>query len=125
VRSKLVLVVDDDESVRAMLTKALGARGYRVEQAADGLAASEALGKLDQPPDLLICDIMMPTIDGFSLARLIRRRPELRAIPIIFVTAHTAPNTLLTGINLGARHYVQKPFKLKELIEKVDKLIQK
>ena len=123
-QSKLVLVVDDDEAVRLMLAKALQAKGYRVEQAADGLAASELLGKLDQPPDLLICDVMMPTIDGFTLARLIKRRAELRAIPIIFVTAHTAPHALVNGINLGARHYVQKPFKLKELMEKVDKALR-
>ena len=121
---KLVLVVDDDEAVRAMLAKALQAKGYQVEVAGDGLAASEILGKLGQLPDLLICDVMMPTIDGFSLARLLKSRAELRAIPLIFVTARAAPHDVLDGINLGARHYVQKPFNLKELIQKVDKLLR-
>jgi two-component system, chemotaxis family, chemotaxis protein CheY len=119
-QSKLVLVVDDDLSVRTMLVKALTAKGYRVEQAADGLAASELLGRMARAPDLLICDVMMPTIDGFSLARLIKTRPELRGMPIIFLTARTQPADVVNGINLGARHYVQKPFNVKDLMTKVE-----
>ena len=118
-----MLVVDDDDAVRRLLRTALQAKGHRVEEAADGLAASELLGRLDRPPDLLICDVMMPTIDGFTLAKLIKARAELRTIPIIFVTARTAPESLVRGINLGARHYVQKPFNLKDLLEKVDKAL--
>jgi DNA-binding response OmpR family regulator len=118
--SKVVLVVDDDLSVRSLLVRALTAKGYQVQQAADGLAASELLGRMARAPDLLICDVMMPTIDGFSLARLIKGRPELRGMPIIFLTARTQPNDLVQGINLGARHYVQKPFNVKDLMAKVE-----
>jgi DNA-binding response OmpR family regulator len=121
---KLVLVVDDDSSLRVLVTKALEANGYAVTQASDGLAASELLGQATPLPDLLICDIMMPTIDGFSLARLIKGRAELRGIPIIFLTARAAAEDVVHGIKLGAKHYLQKPFKLKELIDKVDKLLR-
>lgn len=124
VQPKLVLVVDDDAAVRTLVAKALQAKGYEVRQAADGMAASELLGSMTRQPDLLICDVMMPTVDGFSLVRLIKARAELRGMPIIFLTARTQPNDLVQGINLGARHYVQKPFKLQELIDKVDKSLR-
>jgi DNA-binding response OmpR family regulator len=123
-QSKLVLVVDDDASVRALVAKALGAKGYEVIEAVDGMAASTLLGNMSRPPHLLICDVMMPTIDGFSLARLVQRRKELKGMPIIFLTARTQPHDIVEGINLGARYYVQKPFKLQELTDKVDKLLR-
>jgi DNA-binding response OmpR family regulator len=123
-RPKLVFVVDDDAALRTLLVKTLEAKGYEGVQAADGLAASELLGRMVRLPDLLICDVMMPTIDGFSLARLIQRRPELREMPIIFLTARANPRDVVDGINLGARHYVQKPFSMKHLMDKVEKAIR-
>ncbi len=123
-RRKLVLVVDDDAAVRTLVAKALLAKGYEVEQAADGMIASELLGRMKQIPDLLICDVMMPTIDGFSLARLVKAHKELRSIPIIFLTAKTQPADLMTGIALGARHYVQKPFSIVDLLDKVARSVR-
>ena len=120
---KLVLVVDDDKDVRTLVTRALQAKGYLVKEAADGLAASTLLGGADRPPDLLICDIMMPTIDGFSLARLVRRNAQLKQMPIIFLTAKTQANDVIQGIQVGARHYIQKPFSIKDLLDKVDKTL--
>jgi len=120
---KTVLVAEDDPSVRGLVVKALRAKGYEIVEAADGLKASELLGQLAAPPDLLICDVMMPTIDGFSLAKLVRARRELKHIPIIFLTAKTAPGDVAAGINLGARHYIQKPFSVKDLLDKVEKLL--
>ena len=123
-RPKLVFVVDDDAALRTLLVKTLEAKGYEVVQAADGLAASELLGRMVGRPDLLICDVMMPTVDGFSLARLIQRRPELREMPIIFLTARANPRDVVDGINLGARHYIQKPFSMKHLMDKVERAIR-
>jgi CheY-like chemotaxis protein len=123
-RRKLVFVVDDDASIRTMVSKALVAKGYDVQEAADGMIASEMLGRMTQMPDLLICDVMMPTIDGFSLARLVKSHKELRSIPIIFLTAKTQPADLKMGIALGARHYVQKPFGIVDLLDKVAKSIR-
>ena len=70
-KRKLILVVDDDKSVRQLVVKALQTRGHEVVEAQDGMAASELLGSATLLPDLLICDVMMPTIDGFSLAKLV------------------------------------------------------
>jgi DNA-binding response OmpR family regulator len=123
-RPKLVFVVDDDAALRSMLAKALEAKGHQVAQAANGLEASELLGRMARPPDLLICDVMMPIIDGFSFARLIKRQAELQGMPLIFLTARAQPVDLVHGINLGARHYVQKPFSMKYLMEKVEKALR-
>jgi CheY-like chemotaxis protein len=121
---KLVYVVDDDASVRMLVVKALQVKGYEVIEAEDGMKASEVLGNLPRLPDLMICDVMMPTIDGFSLARMVKSRPELKAIPIIFLTAKTQPKDLLQGMSLGARHYIQKPFQLQDLLDKVAKSVR-
>jgi two-component system OmpR family response regulator len=121
---KLVLVVDDDDSVRTLIVRALAARGYDTLEACDGLSAAEMLGRMARSPDLLICDVMMPTVDGFSLARLVKTSPALRSVPIIFLTAKTAAQDVVQGIKLGARHYVQKPFSVKDLLDKVEKTIR-
>jgi DNA-binding response OmpR family regulator len=123
-RRRLVLVVDDDPSVRTLVTKALQTQGYEVVEAKDGLAASELLGSMTRNPDLMICDVMMPTIDGFSLARLVKSRKELRSMPIIFLTAKAQAADVKVGISLGARHYVQKPFSIKDLLDKVEKTLR-
>jgi DNA-binding response OmpR family regulator len=121
---KLVFVVDDDSSVRTLVVKALKAKGYDVVEAEDGMKASEALGRMGRLPDLMITDVMMPTIDGFTLARLVKSHEELKAMPIIFLTAKTQPRDQATGISVGARHYIQKPFNIYELLEKVQKTIR-
>jgi len=122
-RRKTILVVDDDKSVRQLVVKALQTKGYEVIEAQDGMAASELLGSATIHPDLLVCDVMMPTIDGFSLARLIKGHAELRSMPIIFLTAKSQPADLVTGIKLGARHYIQKPFSIVDLLDKVEKTL--
>ena len=118
---KRILVVDDDQAIRHMVGKALQAKGYEVMLAKDGLEASEMLG---QKPDLLICDVMMPNFDGFTLAKLVKAHAELRTMPIIFLTAKTQPKDLATGISLGARHYVTKPFSIVDLLDKVEKTVK-
>jgi CheY-like chemotaxis protein len=122
-RKKLVLVVDDDDAVRTLVARALALKGYDVIEAADGLKASEALG--GKPlPDLVICDVMMPTIDGFTFVRLMKSRPELRSVPVIFLTAKGTPRDVAAGISAGAKHYVHKPFKLEDLLDKVARTVR-
>src|ERR1039458_8916878 len=97
---KVVFVVDDDASVRMLVVKALQAKGYDVIEAEDGLKASEALGGMKRLPDLMICDVMMPTIDGFTPARLVQSHDELKSMPIIFLTAKTQPKDFALGVTL-------------------------
>ena len=118
---KRVLIAEDDESVRLMLTRALSTT-YAVEAFADGITAVRRLG---QPPlpDLVISDVMMPGMDGFALAKRAKADPRLQNIPFVFLTARSTPQDVIQGIQSGARHYVTKPFKLDELLKKIRKIL--
>jgi CheY-like chemotaxis protein len=118
---KLILVVEDDESVRKMLELALGSL-YRVETCADGLAALRRI-EADPTPDLMLCDVMMPGADGLTVARKAKASPKARSIPIVFLTARTTPKDVIQGIQAGARQYLTKPFKLDDLMQKVKKIV--
>lgn len=117
---KRILVVEDDAAISRMLLKVLGTR-YAVEHAADGNHAIALASKL--PPHLIMLDVMMPGLDGFATAKQLKALPTLRAVPIIFLTAKTAPTDVVKGIQAGARHYLTKPFKVDDLLAKVKKTI--
>ena len=116
-----ILVVEDDKSVRELIARALKGK-YLVVEAADGLHASELIAQMPAPPSLVICDVMMPRVDGLSFVRMLKKDEKLKAIPILFLTAKTAPMDVVQGISAGARHYMTKPFNVKDLIEVVEKI---
>lgn len=120
-RRKLILIAEDDPSVRNLLKRAL-APLYDVEALENGLSAANRLDEAPTP-DLLICDIMMPGLDGLTVARKAKQSPLVRQVPIIFLTAKTMPMDVIQGIQAGARHYVTKPFKLDDLMQKVKKAL--
>jgi DNA-binding response OmpR family regulator len=119
---KRVLVVEDDGDVRALLVRALSTR-YTVVQAEDGLAALEVLKKTGAV-DLIICDVMMPKMNGYALSRLLKADAKMKTIPIVFLTARTSAKDVVAGINAGARHYIGKPFSVKDVLDKVGKLLK-
>jgi DNA-binding response OmpR family regulator len=100
-----------------MVVKTL-ATNYTVFEARDGQMAVEMLAKIEMP-DVIVSDVMMPRLDGVSLAKRIKATPQLKNIPIIFLTAKNTTMEVIEGINAGARFYLAKPFKVKELLEKV------
>jgi DNA-binding response OmpR family regulator len=116
-----VLVVDDDDTLRTMVCRALAER-FNVEQAAD---AQKALALLDtiEVPDVIVCDVMMPGTNGFDLAKQIRKIPRFQRVPIVFLTAKTSALDVIEGINAGARSYVTKPFKMGALVERLQKIL--
>jgi CheY-like chemotaxis protein len=118
---KLILIAEDDASIAVMLTRILR-QEYEVVHVTDGPAALSRVGA-DPRPDLLLLDIMMPGIDGLDVARRVRQNPELKKIPIIFLTAKGAPADVIKGIQHGARSYITKPFKLDEVLSKVKKAL--
>ncbi len=120
--SKIVLVVEDDESVRAMLVRALGI-SYTVHEACDGVAAMEILRK-GTLPDVILCDVMMPRMNGYALARVIKADPVLKGIPIVFLTARSSAKDIVEGINAGARHYIAKPFSVRDVLDKIGKIVK-
>jgi len=116
-----ILIVEDDPSVQTLLGKALTAQGYRVTHANDGVQGLTALEQ-DQP-DLIICDIMMPRLDGMTFVKAIKSNEGTRAVPVIFLTAKNDPRSVVEGINVGAKYYVTKPFQLDEILSKVKKVL--
>jgi CheY-like chemotaxis protein len=120
--AKTVLVVEDDESVRAMLVRAIGIQ-YKVLEAPDGVAAMALLRK-GPLPDLIVCDVMMPRMNGYALARLLKADAVMKAIPIVFLTARGSAKDIVEGINAGARHYIAKPFSVRDVLDKIGKILK-
>ena len=115
-----VLVVEDDPQIRGMLEKLLS-RSYDVVTAADGKQG--LLQAKRSKPDLMLLDVMLPEIDGFDLAAKARRDNALKRTPIIFLTARDTPMDTIKGIQAGAKHYITKPFNIKDVLGKVEKLL--
>ncbi len=120
-RDKRVLIADDDAGIRNLVARALHTN-YQVILAEDGRGALAELSK-DPPVDLAILDVMMPGMDGFEVAEQLKLL-EGRHIPIIFMTARDTPKDHILGIQAGARHYVTKPFVLKDLMDKISKILR-
>jgi CheY-like chemotaxis protein len=112
-----VLVIDDDQAIRDMVGQIL-ARENQVYQASDGANALELLKRVGSV-DVIVCDVMMPRLDGFEFARAAKADPDLAGIPILFLTARDSAKDHVEGIQAGARSYLTKPFKVKELLAAV------
>lgn len=116
-----VLIVEDEENILLSLEFLLSKEGYAVNIARDGAAALRALE--EQPPDLVLLDVMLPLIDGFEVCRLIRNNPALRGTRIMLLTARGREAEIARGIALGADSYLTKPFSTRDLMHKVRSLL--
>ncbi|HET6894542.1 MAG TPA: response regulator [Candidatus Baltobacteraceae bacterium] len=114
---KRILVVDDDRNLRKIIQTNLELAGYDVSTAANG---EEALSMLDSmQPDLIVLDVMMPIMDGYEVARRVRRHPSNTHVPIIMLTAKSEVEDKLAGFEAGADDYITKPFGPQELLARV------
>jgi DNA-binding response OmpR family regulator len=118
---KRIIIAEDDPAIATMLEKMLS-KAYDITVARDGHQAI-AMAVTPPRPSLLLLDVMMPGIDGHGVAAELRKMPELKAVPIIFLTAKTAPTDVIKGIQSGARHYITKPFKIDDVLAKVKKVL--
>ena len=116
----VVLIVDDDESVRNMLYKVIRSAGMEALTVSSGEEALEAVGK--RPFDLMLLDVNLPDGSGFALYRELR---EYSAAPVIFLTARGDDDDRLTGLGLGADDYVVKPFLMRELVLRINALLRR
>ncbi|MEI6139579.1 MAG: response regulator transcription factor [Mariniphaga sp.] len=116
-----ILVVEDEEDLNEILKFNLENDGYQIDTA---FSAEEALKKDLTVYDLMVLDVMMGKISGFSLAQKIRKEMLLN-VPIIFLTARDTENDLLTGFNIGADDYITKPFSIKELQARVKAILKR
>ncbi len=112
-----VMVVDDSLTVRKITSRLLMREGYQVVLAKDGVDALEQLSEV--MPDVILSDIEMPRMDGFDLVRNIRADERLRGLPIIMITSRTADKHRNYALEIGANHYLGKPYDEVELLELV------
>ncbi|MER3396864.1 MAG: hypothetical protein C4319_08820 [Acidimicrobiia bacterium] len=117
-----ILVADDEDDVRKLVSTALALEGHDIFEASDGRAAVDLAFEIQ--PDLIILDVMMPRMDGFEALSLLRHHKKTRKTPIILLTARTSEFDRVEGLSLGADDYLPKPFSIEELRLRVDKRLQ-
>lgn len=116
-----VLIVDDDEDICEILQFNLQSEGFETEIA---YSAEEVLNKKIETFDLILLDVMMENMSGFTLAEKIRNELQLK-VPIIFLTAKTTENNLLTGFRVGGDDYIKKPFSINEVLVRIKAVLNR
>ena len=117
---KTILIVDDEEPIRDILSHNLIKEGYRVIEAGDGITAVEMA--TSEHPDLVLLDIMLPKLDGLSVCKRIKNSMN---VPILMLTAKDEEIDKILGLELGADDYITKPFSIRELIARVKANLRK
>jgi two-component system, sensor histidine kinase and response regulator len=112
-----ILVIEDEDAIRENIRDMLRVENFIVVEAEDGRVGIQMA--LEEHPDLILCDVMMPEVDGYEVLSEIRLHSATQSIPFIFLTAKTAKDDVRTGMDLGADDYLTKPFNRKELLSAV------
>ena len=120
---KKILLIEDNQEIRENIAEILALANYDVLEAEHGKAGIE-LAKIENP-DLIICDIMMPQLDGYGVLHLLSKNPATSGIPFIFLTAKSEKQDFRKGMNLGADDYLIKPFDDLELLDAVEMRLKK
>lgn len=118
---KTILVVDDDATMRQRLKEGL-APFYDVVEAKDGMEAVELIGTM-HPPSMVVTDVMMPRLDGFMLAKILRGNPVMKKVPIMFVSSRNSTQDVTQALVLGACQYVVKTTPVSEIVAKIRKIV--
>lgn len=116
-----ILLIEDDETIRAALKRMLEGEGYRVLAAADGTQLSSVLD--DNAVDLIMLDVGLPWINGFELAEMMKSNADLRGIPLVFLSGRTSDADVKRGFEVGADDYIKKPFDIEKVKRTVNTLI--
>lgn len=118
VEQNRLLLIDDDPNLVLLVKDYLELRGYEVTTAKNG---QDALVKLEkQMPNLIICDVMMPEMDGYSFVKRVRNNPQTSCLPLIFLSAKGQTEDRVVGLNTGADVYMVKPFEPDELVAQIE-----
>ncbi len=113
-----ILVIDDEDDYRTMISITVKTMGYDVIEATNGLDGVAAVKK--HRPDLVLCDVNMPKMDGYQVLSTLKQDPEFGSIPFIFLTGNVAKSDMRQGMQLGADDYLTKPFTSQELIDVIE-----
>ena len=116
-----ILLVEDEKTLVQIVSETLRSKGFTVETAYDGAEGLKRFFEIH--PDVLIADVMMPRMDGFEMVRRIRKTDD--HTPVLFLTAKSTPDDVVTGFELGANDYLKKPFAIQELIVRIKALMGK
>ena len=120
---KSILIIEDDPALRENTAELLELSDYKVRTAPNGRIGIDYV--YQEMPDLIICDIMMPEVDGYGVLEAMNKNPDFAHIPFIFLSAKTEHKEIRKGMNLGADDYLTKPFSEKELIDAIESRILK
>jgi CheY-like chemotaxis protein/CRP-like cAMP-binding protein len=120
---RTLLIIDDHEEIRENIAEILTLAGYHTLTAENGKKGVEIA--LKEKPDLVICDIMMPELDGYGVLHLLKKNPETETIPLIFLTAKTERSDFRKGMEMGADDYITKPFDDIELLNAIETRLKK
>ncbi|MDI1249199.1 MAG: response regulator [Lacunisphaera sp.] len=112
-----ILLIDDEPAIRETLQLCLELNGHTVLAAADGPAGVRLAAQL---PDLILCDVGLPGLDGYGVLAAIRQLPASRDIPFIFLTALAGPDDQRRGMSLGANGYIAKPFTQRDILDAIE-----
>lgn len=121
--SKRILLVEDEHSIREMVSFALGQEGYVIDQAEDGSTAEVLLA--NKLPDLILLDWMLPDTSGLELLRRWKRNDALQETPVIMLTAKVEERDKIDGLDSGADDYITKPFSVKELTARIRAVLRR
>lgn len=112
-----ILVVEDEKDVRDLLAENFRREGYQVATARSGRDALSAVKR--KRPDLVLLDLMLPDVDGIEVCKQLKYNPDTRAIPVVILTAKSEESDVVLGLGVGAEDYIEKPFRMRELIARV------
>ncbi len=118
---KTVLVVDDEASLRLLMQATLGRGAYRVLEATNGAAGLELARR--ERPDLVILDVGMPDLDGYTVCRALKGDPETAGMAVVMLTARAQEGDRQRGVEAGADAYITKPFSPRALLETVERML--
>lgn len=119
---KVVVLVDDDAAMRQRLRASLEPY-YDIHEAKDGMEAVEIVSKLGVPPAMVVSDVMMPRVDGFTMAKILRSNPIFKKVPIMFVSSRNSTQDVTQALVLGACQYVVKTTPVIEIVAKIRKIV--
>ncbi len=122
-RQSNILIIEDDDIVARTIERCLRGNEYHVNMANSGVAGLKAAHR--KVPDLVILDVIMPGMDGFTVCKEMREDPILKDVPILFLTAKIKPEDAILGLSLGADDYLRKPFNVDELLLRVTAILRR